>query len=76
MSTQHEIGEDQEASSQAPGSLSPQDTLPEQKIYPAQTFPQPQLVKATRSVYSSKPSGKSPSYSSQTASTERGRRTG
>ena len=43
MNTKHDIEQDQEASSQAPGSPHTQDTLQEQKIHPAQTYPQPAL---------------------------------
>ena len=41
MSTQHDIGKEQELPPQALPSLHRQETLPEAKVSPAQTFPQP-----------------------------------
>ncbi len=40
MSTQHDIGKEQEGPPQALTSQHTQDTLPEEKVSPAQTFPQ------------------------------------
>jgi hypothetical protein len=41
MSTQHDTEKEQESPSQTPLSLHAQDTLQEEKMLPAQTFPQP-----------------------------------
>ncbi len=41
MSTQHDIGKEPEVPPPALPSLHTQDTLPEEKVSPAQTFPQP-----------------------------------
>ena len=41
MSTQHDIEKEYEAPPQAPSSLHTQETVPKEKVAPAQIFPQP-----------------------------------
>ncbi len=48
MSTQHDIGKEQEVPPQALPPLHRQETLPEEKVSPAQTFPRPPRPKANR----------------------------